>query len=314
MDDRVWKNVSIVLGVVCAVLIGVAGALMVVNKNDGSSGSSPDASADASLIADDTSSPGLDTPGPSGPTSSGSIAPNGSPTPGGSPGTAGPATITFNSMMLDPSTDANHTARTFTFQSDASGPVTWAVTKVSPSGIVRICYDVDTDNQAAKCRNTTAGKLYTSTGAGSTGTPDKPDTWTITFVGMNTFACTVDLQFTWPTTSPKIKLDYGRLQGSATDGVSEALNGFSATFKPRKAGPLSLEATWSAITADVDVSLYDASVSPPVGLDERPYSQATYLHPVYTHNVDGSHTYLLKLRNKSNDAGRPNLTAQISFP
>ena len=37
MDERIWKNTSIVLGVVCALLIGVAGALLVVGHKSGPS-------------------------------------------------------------------------------------------------------------------------------------------------------------------------------------------------------------------------------------------------------------------------------------
>jgi hypothetical protein len=305
VDDRVWKNVSIVLGIVCAILIGIAGALMFVGKDDGSSVSSPD----ASLIAIDTASPGAETEMPTNgtPGSSDTTTPNDTPT-AGPPGEAAPATITFNSMMLDSEKDGAATVRTFTFQTDAPGSVTWAVVKNSPKGTTRMCASVD--QQKATCK---IGGLMSLTGT-SDATTAKPSTWTFSFVGYGTSAPTVDIQFTWPTTSPNISLTHGRLQGSSTEGVSEALNGFSATFKPRRAGSLNLQATWSTITADIDVSLFNASAPPAVGVDERPYSQANYLHPTYTYTVDPSKTYLLKLRNQSPDSGRPDLTAQISFP
>jgi hypothetical protein len=301
VDDRVWRNVSVVLGVVCAVLIGVAGAILIVdNKN----GSTPTSGPDSSDLATATTSEG---PGSVASASLGTIsAPTPSPTPG-EPAAA--ATITFNQMKLDATNDTKGFARTFTFITDGPGPVTWAITKNSAGGTSRMCAKVD--NSAFTCK---VGGLMSSKGAMSDSTPDKPSTWTVTFLGYGNSAPTVDIAITWPTTSPKITLTHGRLQGSSTEGVSEFLNGFTATFKPRAAGVLNVQASWTIITADIGVSLSDTTSTPAVTVDDRQYKTAQYLTPAYTFNVDATKTYTVKLRNESADSGRPDLTAQITFP
>ena len=50
MDDRLWKNVSILLGVACALLIGIAGALLIVGHKSGGS-TSPTDTPSASEVA-----------------------------------------------------------------------------------------------------------------------------------------------------------------------------------------------------------------------------------------------------------------------
>ena len=87
MDDRIWKNVSILLGVVCALLIGVAGALMIVGHKGGAAAATPTTAASQAV-----SSAPSGTAGPSGGSPAGVTAPPG-PTP--SPGPISPATITF---------------------------------------------------------------------------------------------------------------------------------------------------------------------------------------------------------------------------
>jgi hypothetical protein len=302
VDDRVWKNVSIALGVVCAALIGIAGALMIVGNKGGSGPTQPPQS---SLVAGD------DTPSAS-PSASETIVPSGSPgepTPTASPTQvtdAQPATVQFQGLKLDAEKASGASARTFTFTSDGAGPVKIAVNRTSAGASTRLCLKVGTGKFACK-----VGTLPNF----NTAKADGPhDNWTVTVVGYGSTSPTIDLSFTWPTLAPQVTLGHGRLQGSSTAGVSEALNGFSVAFTPRKAGQLNVQASWTVITADIDVTLLDDTTPPAVTVDDRLFSGVTYLNPAYTYDVDPAKTYLLKLRNKSPDSGKPDLTAQIVFP
>lgn len=300
MDDRVWKNVSIVLGVFCALLIGVAGALIILGSKGGSTATStplPSELANASVAP---SAAAL---------ASGSQGPIATPAPTPTQGPASPATITFTGLALDASKDANGSARTFTFTSDGAGPVTFAVTKISSGGTAKMCAKVD--NGAFGCYVGGASKLPSF----PKGKADAPhNTWTVTLVGYGTSAPTVDVTFTWPAASPKMQLSHGRFQGSTTSGVSEALNGFTATFKPRTGGAINVQAEWTVVTADATMTLLDVTTPPSVTVDQRQYQGATYINPAFTANVDPTKTYQVKLRNQSADSGRPDLTALIAFP
>ena len=304
MDDRIWKNLSIVLGIVCAVLLGTAGALMFIHK-DGSSGpaSSPDSSAiseGSQAPTDGSGNPVSQTPG--GP----SQGPSGSPAPTPKLGPSAPATITFSGLALDAANDKSGTVRTFTFISDGPGPVTYAVTKTSAGGSTKMCAKVDAGDTGCKVL---ALPNFLKGAADAA-----HNTWTVTLVGYGNSHPTVDVTFTWPAVTPKITLNHGRFQGSSSPNVAEALNGFSATFKPRAAGPLNVQASWTTITTDVEMSLSDVTTSPAVTVDHRQYSAVTYISPAYNYNVDPTKTYLLKLRDTSADSQRPDLTAQITFP
>jgi hypothetical protein len=298
VDDRVWKNISIALGVVCAILLGIAGALMVVHKG-GTSGASP--SPDASAISEGSPAPTDNSGASLAPGTSQD--PNATATPVATLGKSSPATVTFTGLALDAANDKAGTARTFTFTSDSKGPVTYAVTKTSAGGTTKLCAKVDTGAFACKV-GATPNFL--------TGTSDAtPNVWTVTLVGYGNSKPTVNVTFTWPAVTAKLTLNHLRFQGT---GAAEALNGFSATFKPRSAGPLNVQASWTTINADVEMSLADVTTPPEVAVDHRQYSAVNFVSPAYNYNVDPAKTYLLKLRNTTADQVRPDLTAQITFP
>ena len=58
MDDKVWKNLSMALGIGCAVLLGIAGALMVVHKGPSSASPAPDSGLSVGSPAPTDSVPG----------------------------------------------------------------------------------------------------------------------------------------------------------------------------------------------------------------------------------------------------------------
>ena len=294
MDDRIWRNVSIGLGVVCALLIGIAGALLIVgHRSDSTASPTPD----SSQIAAATTTPLPVTPGPS--SSSPSIAP-----PTSVPGqNVQAATIVFNGLTLDAENDKSGTARTFTFTSYGSDPLAFSVTKTSPKTSTRMCISVD--GGTASC---TVGSLPSNTKA--RGDAGAQNNWKVTLVGYGSSKPTVDLTLTWPTSAAKVTMSHGRLLGTSS---VEGLNGFTATFKPRTEGALNVQSSWSDSTADVDMTLADVTTPPSVKVDERQYQAITYVNPPYTYNVDSTKTYLLKLRNLA-ASKHLDLTVQVSFP
>jgi hypothetical protein len=289
------------LGVICALLIGVAGALMFVGHRS----SSPDSSAgpDSSAIGAVSASPAIKTTGPS---SSGSLAvsPSSTPVPSANPAqNVKPATVVFNGLTLDAEKDKSGTARTFTFTSYGNDPLSFAVTKTSPGASTRMCISVD--GGAAKC---TVGNLPSNSKA--RGDAGAQNNWKVTFVGYGTSKPTVDVTLTWPTSAAKVTMSHGRLLGTSS---SEGLNGFTATFKPRAEGALNVQSSWSDGAADVDMTLADVTTPPSVKVDNRQYQAVAFVNPPYTYNVDSTKTYQLKLRNLA-ASKHLDLTVQISFP
>ena len=311
MNDKTWRNVSIALAVICVLLLGVAGALYF-----GSNSSSPSPTDTGTAFAGGPtatpSSPSAATPTGSSSGSSGSAGPSASastkPTPSPKPTqSAATASITFNDMMLDATGDPLATSRTFSFTSDGSGPVSMQVTKSSlatPS--VKICVKID------------AGAQTCSTGAKPgfpNGLADRPHSlWVVTLIGVGAATPTVDVAFSWPTASPSITLAHGRFQGSSSPGISEALNGFNATFKPRAGGKVSVGVAWTVIVTDVDISLADVTGGSSLSVDQTQRHGVKAVDPPYTHAVDTGKTYKLMFRDLSADSQRPDLNATISFP
>jgi hypothetical protein len=298
LDDRVWKNISIGLGVVCALLIGVAGALMIV----GHKGSTPAPSASFVAVGDSTAAPGssatLSTTG-SGSPASAEITPT--------PGAPSPATIKFTGVGLDAGNDANGSDRTFTITSDGPGPVTFTVTSVSKGGTAKLCDSVDGGGPYCVL-GTTAKPPVSNKGKADT----SHSTWTLTLRGYVASAPTVDVSITWPSSSPKVTLTHGRYQGT---GASDSLNGFTATFQPRAKGTLNVQSAWTLLSVDSNATLYDASTAPNISLNSHDYKSAMFLDPAYTATLDPSKTYQIKIRRTTADSSqRPDLTAQISFP
>ena len=304
MDDRVWKNVSVVLGVVCALLIGVAGALLLVGHKGGTAAATPTPTSDVA----------------SGPTASDGSSSSASPDSGHSstPGTVAPATIVFSNLALDLDKDPLKTIRTFTFTSDGAGTVSPKVTGISKGGFAKMCFEVDDGihKPAFNCKiggATTLSRLSFSTAADA----DRHDTWTVTLVGYTTSKPTVTVSFTWPTSSPSINLNHARFQGRSGSGTTatDALGGITATFQPRVSGSLNVQATWTLATTDASVTLNDTSVNPVTSVSAKQYQAVDHITPAFTAPVDPSKTYQMKLiRTGADSTDRPDMTVQISFP
>jgi len=302
VDDRIWRNISIGLGVICALLIGVAGALMVVG-NRGETTAGPTATPTQVAVATGTES----TTPTAAPTPTATPVYTGPATPTPAPSQSAPfATVVFNGLALDAANNKAGTLRTFVFQTDGIGPLNLSVTKTSAGGTTKMCAKVDT--QAFACK---VGSLPNFVKAFA---DTAHSTWTVTLQGYGNSKPTVDLSLTWPTNNAVVTISHLRFQGTGT-GISQGLNGFTATFQPRAGGTVGLKASWSQVTVNAEVTLIDATSTPTVKADQRDFASATYLTPDYSANVDSGRTYQLELRNTSPDTGdQPDLTAKLSFP
>jgi len=160
VDERIWKNTSIVLGVVCALLIGIAGALLVVGHKSGPSTAS---GAPSSVeVATGTTAPGASATTKT----SGSHVPTAAPTP--TPGKATPATITFNSLGLD--TGTSGIARTFQFTTNGAGSVDVRISKISSGGTAKLCESVDGSGYTCAVGTAKLSTISTSGSASSAST------------------------------------------------------------------------------------------------------------------------------------------------
>ncbi len=268
--------------------------MIVGNKGGSSASNGPDATLTAAASATSTSSASTVKTSAT-PTTKASASPTAA-------GPAGTAQIEFDGMQLDAEKASGASARTFTFTSDGAGDVTVNVTKASAQS-TRLCLKVGTNKPA--CKVGLKPNFLTAKADGP------HDTWTVTAIGYGTTKPVIDIVFTWPSAAPTMTLSHGRLQGAK---AADSLNGFTAVFQPTKAGVLNVQASWTVITADIDITLLDNTTPPAVTVDDRLFKGVTYINPAYTYNVDPSKTYQVKLRNKSEDSGKPDLTTQIAFP
>jgi hypothetical protein len=302
VDDRSWRNLSAVLGVACVILIIAAGALLYTSGES----PAPTPQPGGSVAVESPSDSGESTPPDGSPSESGAPTPEASPTATLAPSHI--ASITFNDLQLDAMNDPLGKARTFTFITDGNGPVGIAITKSNPAKwTTRICARVDGSKQ--DCRT---GTRITYTGAF---TDTTHSVWVVTLIGNQGATPTVDVAFSWPAINPRITLTHGRLQGSSTPGIPEALNGLTATTTPKVDGNIGLAASWTTITTDVRVATDETVGTSSNLLDQKAYTGVQNLGtPGYTYGVNAGKTYRLSLRDLSADSGRPDLTAVISLP
>jgi hypothetical protein len=304
VNDSSWRNLSALLGAACVVLIFAAGLLLATGGGSATpSQPAPSGSLSADVSANPSDSGAIDSGGPSD--TPGATA---TPTPGPTatpPAKAPIAQITFNDMMMDASTAPSAMVRTFTFTTDGVGAIGISILK-SSGGMVKICAKVD--DSKWDCRTGTKVVYKGAT------TDTAHSLWTITMVGSAANTPVADLALSWPTNNARITLTHGRLQGSSSPGVPETLNGFSATFKSRAAGSVSVSAAWTLITTDVDVALSNVTGKTPVPVNSQQFTGAKNLGtPGYTYNVDANQFYKVTLRDISADSMKPDLTAAIAF-
>ena len=305
MNDSSWRSLSAILGVACVILIIAAGALLATSGGS----PAPNSSDVGQTSATPPGSVATESSGPSAPASASSASasvPSATPPPTSMP-KAPIALATFSNLMLDAANDASGTARTFTFITDGAGPVGIGFTQGTGKALVKICAKID--DSKPDCRT---GSKVTFTGAL---TDTAHSVWIVTLVGAGANTPTVSVSLSWPTNEPRITLTHGRLQGSTSPGVPEALNGFICTFKPRAAGNVTVAASWTTITTDIAMSTANVIGTTVNTVDEKQFKAAKNLGtPGYTFGVDGGKYYRVSLRDTAADSQRPDLTAVISFP
>lgn len=229
-----------------------------------------------------------------------------SPTLAGSP-TPVPvamASLTFDGMMLDAAGGQTSEPRTFSFLSDGEGVVTASVKSNVTTDMTELCVTVGMSAHNCKTANSPTLALQAV---------GEHDTWKVEVISADLETPTVSVTLSWPTQSPALTMTHGRLQGSSPD-VPDALNGFNVSFAPRGAGFVTLEASWTIITTDIDISLDDTTKDPSKNVDVKQLKGVKKIDPPYTYGVVGSKKYRLSLRNVDADSKRPDLTAAISFP
>ncbi|GEM_PF-993450 len=320
-----WRNISLGLGLVAAIMIGGTGELVFSALTSGpaptSGTGSPVASPATASPTQASQAPTTVGPTPTagasataGPTetagASSTLGPDSTATDTTTPapqvgGTPSPATITFREMMLDSAADSAATARTFAFTSDGPGPVSAQVVAAAPLATLKMCIQVNGGPQS--CSSGATPGFFTM--APSSGDQAQ---WIVTLIATDAGATpVVDVAFTWQTRAPAITLSHGRFQGAPNP---DSLCGFTATFKPRAAGSVGVIASWPPASADAALTLTDATSSPGSSVGTTTYSATGLIAPAYAHAVAAGRTYQIQLLNTGSDSGRPDLTTTISFP
>lgn len=260
-------------------------------------------------VADPTATPSAvaSTPAASAmspePTASAAATPSQSagPSPVAAAQTSPTASITFSNLVVDSALDYPHSARVFTFTSDGPGAVVAQVTASSPLDSSELCV---TENAApARCDvGATPSVTLIATGL--------HDNWKVAAFSGGTGSAIVDLQFSWPTDSPRITVAHARFQGFPN---SDSLRGLTATFRTRSAGSLRFAAAWPGTTAPTTITLTDTAGRRQATVDRLSSPEPRPLI-AYSHPLGDGHTYTIGLFNDGQDGARPDLTATISFP
>ncbi len=299
-----WRRRATGLVLAAALVLGFSGAARLATNQTPSRSETPTASATRSGPAR-TATMTSASNSPSGTPGTSPTAPEPSQTP---PVTALPsqvspaATITFNDLLLDSSTDPKASAQTFSFTSDGPGVVSAEIVATSPLETTKLCVAVDASPEQCASGATPGFTLPVTTAHSN---------WIVSVSSANEGTPTVDVAFSWPTDHPSIFVEGGRFQGSPNP---DSLRSLTATFMTRAAGQLKLSAAWPPATVDATVTLSDVSGAHPVTVDTVTYRSAGSISPAYTHAVAAHQTYTLALFDASADAGRPRLAAMIWFP
>jgi len=231
------------------------------------------------------------------------LGPTETPPPTALPSQTSPtASVTFNNLMLDSSTDPNGSTRTFSFASDGPGMVSAGIVATSPLETTTLCVAVDASPKQCASGGTPGFTIPVTTAYSN---------WIVSVSSASEGTPTVDVAFSWPTDDPSIFVEGGRFQGSPNP---DSLRSLTATFMTRTAGQLKLDAAWPPATVEATVTLSDESGAQPVTVDSVTYPAAGSISPAYAHALAAHRTYTVTLFDASPDEGRPRLAAMIWFP
>jgi hypothetical protein len=296
-----WRRVSLALSIALAGLLTLTGFLAVGRVAGGSGSPAPSPIAAATVRPGHTSAPSATAVAAPGAAASTSAAPS---VPGPRPAETSPlAVVSFHDLVVDSPSDKASTTRTFTFSSDGPGPVAIDIVAASPLQSSTLCYTLDGAPPVCASGGTPGfDSLYVTTAH---------SVWNVTLVSAGKGSPIVDVQFSWPTDHASITLTHGRLQGAPNP---DSLRDLSVTFSTRAAGTMNLTASWPPASVTASLTLNDIGRRVTGLVDRATYLATARISPAYSHRVAAATTYQLVLSNAGVDAGRPDLTATLTFP
>jgi hypothetical protein len=284
MNERGWQRLTVALGAVLAVLLGLTTVVILLPA--GSGNPRPASAAFASQAASPT------IPGSSAASASPEASPSPLTSPSPPPAAAGVpvATVVFRQMRLDAGIDPVGKARTITFSSDGPGTVTARVSNSSPLSSTRVCVAVT--GRSSFCHNGSTGTVTRTTSGARTN-------WTVSLAGVGISTPTVDLTVTFRAAHPSLKLTGFRFDGSSQSGI----NGFVARIKTRAVGTLTLNANWGAKPFDYALNVGDV------------HSDGTGIAVKKSFRVTAPGSVQVTLANAQDPGvGRIDLTATVGWP
>jgi hypothetical protein len=291
-----WRRISLALSLALAGLLTLNGFLAA--ERVAGSGPTPSPRSAAAATASRGSKP---TPATTA-AATASAYPAATPRP--RPTATSPiAVVTFRDLVVDSPTANAATVRTFTFSTDGPGPVSIGVVATSPMDSSRICYTMDSDAPVCASGATPGFDPLDATTAHSL--------WTVTLVSAGRTSPIVDVRFSWPTDHASMTLAHGRFQGGPNP---DSLRNLTATFTTRGAGDIGLAASWPPVFTNAVLSLTDLNRRDSRPVDTATYNSTTWISPGYSYRAAAQTNYQLVLTNAGADAGRPDLTATVSFP
>ncbi len=218
-----------------------------------------------------------------------------SPTPTPSPGP--PATIVLTQFKLDAADDPEGRDRVVTFTTGGTGTITIALKALSPMGSARICLSADGTDLG--CETTADGKLAAET-------TKMAATYELTLRGDGIETPVVEVEVTFPATSPSVTVANARFDGT----LYPETNGIQAIVQPRAGGGVHVTADWGGHPFLWELDLLDQGGSGSETLaDQGPATRMDETLPVTAPNP-----WKVVLQNIELGFGPTQMTVSIAWP
>ncbi len=276
----------------------IGGAILVFAVVGG--GGSPDPSSAAGSSATPTTAPETPSPAPTDeptptPEPSPTAEPPATPTPTIAPGPA--ATVVLTQLKLDAADDPEGQDRAVTFTTGGTGTITIVLTALSPMGSARLCLSADGTDLG--CETTAGGKLAAETAK-------EASTFVLTLRGDGIEAPVVEIELTFPATSPSVTVANARFDGT---GYPET-NGIQALVTPRADGGVHVTADWGGHPFLWELDLLEQGGSGSESLaDQGPATRMDETLPVTAPNP-----WKVVLQNVELGFGPTPMTVSIAWP
>ncbi len=218
-----------------------------------------------------------------------------SPTPTSSPGP--PATIVLTQLKLDAADDPEGRDRVVTFTTGGTGTITIALKALPPMGSARICLSADGTDLG--CETTADGKLAAET-------TKMAATYELTLRGDGIETPVVEVDVTFPATSPSVTVANARFDGT----LYPETNGIQAIVQPRAGGGVHVTADWGGHPFLWELDLLEQGGSGSETLaDQGPATRMDETLPVTAPNP-----WKVVLQNIELGFGPTQLTVSIDWP